>query len=69
MRIYALIIFIFFALVTHAQQPSSAELEKRKKGILESIKQTEQLLEATKTDKNATMGQLRALQSKLCFLL
>jgi hypothetical protein len=63
MRLYALIIFIFFALVSNAQQPSSADLEKRKQSILESIRQTEQLLEATKKDKNATMGQLRALQS------
>jgi septal ring factor EnvC (AmiA/AmiB activator) len=65
MRLYAFLIFIFFALPAFAQQPTSADLEKRKQSILESIRQTEQLLEATKKDKNATMGQLKALQTKL----
>ncbi|MGN6476986.1 MAG: murein hydrolase activator EnvC family protein, partial [Flavipsychrobacter sp.] len=65
MRLTAIVIFILFCLPVHAQQPTSAELEARRKSILESIRQTEEQLEATKNDKKATMGQLRALQSKL----
>ncbi|HEY1032757.1 MAG TPA: peptidoglycan DD-metalloendopeptidase family protein [Flavipsychrobacter sp.] len=66
MRITALIISILLALPVFAQQqPTKAELEKRRQSIMESIKETQQQLEATKKDKNATMGQLRALQSKL----
>lgn len=64
MRIVAVIIYLILSLKVSAQQ-TSAELEKRRQSILESIRQTEQLLEATKKDKNATMGELRALQSKL----
>ncbi len=65
MRITAFIICLLLSMPLFAQQPTAAELEKRRQSILESIKQTEQLLEATKNDKNATMGQLRALKSKL----
>lgn len=65
MRLTAIVIFILFCLPVYAQQPTSAELEARRKSILESIRQTEEQLEATKNDKKATMGQLRALQSKL----
>lgn len=46
-------------------QPTKAELEKRRQDIMEAIQQTEDQLEATKRDKNATIGQLRALQNKL----
>jgi murein hydrolase activator len=48
----------------HAQ-PTKAELEKRRQDIMEAIQQTQDQLEATKRDKNATIGQLRALQNKL----
>ncbi|RYD59362.1 MAG: peptidase M23 [Sphingobacteriales bacterium] len=66
MRIIALIIYILLALPALAQQqPSRSDLEKRRQSIMESIRITEQQLEATKKDKNATMGQLRALKSKL----
>lgn len=66
MRIIASFIFVLLvASVVHAQQPTRAELEKRRQGILESIKETQEQLEATKKDKSATMGQLRALQNKL----
>lgn len=47
------------------QQPSRSELEKRKAGILREISATQQMLKATQKDKNASMGQLRALQAKL----
>lgn len=65
MRIIALIIYILLALPVLAQQPTRADLEKRRQSIMETIRITEQQLEATKQDKNATMGQLRALKSKL----
>lgn len=47
------------------QQTSRAELESRRKQIIESLQETENQLAATKKDKSATMGQLRALQNKL----
>ncbi len=65
MRIVAILFIFFFPIYAMAQQPSRDDLVKRRQNILESIKQTEAQLEATKNDKNATMGQLRALQSKL----
>lgn len=65
MRYIAIVIFIILALPVLAQQPTRTELEKRRQSIMESIKQTEEQLEATKRDKNATIGQLRALQNKL----
>jgi septal ring factor EnvC (AmiA/AmiB activator) len=65
MRIIALAIVLLFSLKAAAQQPTRAELEKRRQAIMEAIRQTEEQLEATKKDKNATMGQLRALQNKL----
>lgn len=53
-------------LATAQQQPNSrTDLENRRKSIMESIRQTQQQLEITKQDKNATIGQLRALQNKL----
>lgn len=64
MRIIAVVICLILSFKVSAQQ-TSADLEKRRQSILESIRQTEQLLEATKKDKNATMGELRALQNKL----
>lgn len=65
MRIVAIIIYIVLALPVMAQQPTRADLEKRRQNIMEAIRITEQQLEATKNDKNATMGQLRALKNKL----
>jgi septal ring factor EnvC (AmiA/AmiB activator) len=67
MRVIALaIITILFSLCAVAQQqPSRADLEKRRQAIMEAIRQTQEQLETTKKDKNATMGQLRALQNKL----
>jgi septal ring factor EnvC (AmiA/AmiB activator) len=69
MRLKALIICILLPFVVMAQQPqpsaARAELENKRKQIMEAIKQTEDQLEATKKNKNATIGQLRALQAKL----
>lgn len=44
---------------------SKDTLIERRKAILQAIQETEQQLEAIKSDKKATMGQLRALQNKL----
>lgn len=63
MRIIAIIICIALSLPAIAQ--TREELEKRRQSIIEAIRITEQQLEATKKDKNATMGQLRALKNKL----
>lgn len=66
MRLAALLItLLILAQNTFAQQPTRAELEKRRQDIIQSINETEELLEATKKNKNATIGQLRALQNKL----
>ncbi|OSZ82371.1 hypothetical protein CAP35_03625 [Chitinophagaceae bacterium IBVUCB1] len=65
MRTIALLLIIILPIYAGAQQPSRDDLVKRRQSILESIKQTEAQLEATKNDKNATMGQLRALQNRL----
>lgn len=65
MRITALLLFVLFPVCMWGQQPTREDLVKRRQSIMESIKQTEAQLEATKQNKNATMGQLRALQSKL----
>ncbi|RYE25610.1 MAG: peptidase M23 [Sphingobacteriales bacterium] len=67
MRIIASFIFVLLVatVVFAQQQPTRADLEKRRQGILASIRETEEQLEATKKDKSATMGQLRALQNKL----
>lgn len=67
MRIKAIIVCLLLSLPVSAQQqqPSRSELESRKKQIMDAIHETEQQLEATKKDKNATLGQLRALQNKL----
>lgn len=66
MRLLAILIGVFFCMSAVAQQQASrAELEKRRAEILESIKQTENELAATRENKNATLSQLRALQAKL----
>jgi septal ring factor EnvC (AmiA/AmiB activator) len=57
-------IFMFIALAAGAQQ-SRSELEKRRQAIVESLKETQAQLEATKKDHKASMSQLNALQAKL----
>ena len=66
MRLVAILVFIVLSINASAQGGSSRdELEKRRLSILESIKQTEAELAATRENKQATMSQLRALQAKL----
>ena len=67
MRYAAVFLLLFVALTSRAQQPSAAraDLERRRQSIIESIKQSQQQLEETKANKNATLAELRALQSKL----
>lgn len=66
MRFLYIILFILVSFSMQAQQPvSRTDLEKRRASIMESIKETQEQLELTKQNKNATLSQLRALQSKL----
>lgn len=71
MRALLFIFFLFCSVAAIAQQQpvqysmSRAELEAKRKEIQNSINETERQLEAIKSDKQATMGQLRALQNKL----
>ena len=67
MRLLVTIICVALYLPVAAQQGSAsrADLEYKRKQLMDAIKQTEQQLEATKQDKKATLGQLRALQNKL----
>src|SRR5438552_2912966 len=66
MRILATIIctVLFFSAIAQ-QQPNRADLEKRRQAIMEAIRQTEEQLEATKKNKNASLSQLQALKNKL----
>ncbi|MFT4061232.1 MAG: peptidoglycan DD-metalloendopeptidase family protein [Edaphocola sp.] len=68
MRLYVVAILFFLCLPLHsvwAQQPSRADLERRRTNLLNEISATQQQLEATKQDKKATLGQLRALTAQL----
>lgn len=65
MRYTLLVLFLVFTILAHGQQPSRAELEKRRQRIIENIKQAEEQLANTQQTKKVTMGQLRAIQSKL----
>lgn len=65
MRYFLTFILLFSVLLAGAQQPTRAELETRRKQILSTIKETEDRLADTRKDTKATMGQLRAIQSKL----
>src|ERR1700761_8974999 len=44
---------------------SKDELVAKRKELMDAINETENQLAAIKKDKNATLGQLRALQNKL----
>jgi septal ring factor EnvC (AmiA/AmiB activator) len=76
MRIALFIICFIFSLSAYSQQPGGGhntvqysmtkeEMMAKRKEIQDAIKETEKQLEAIKNDKQATMGQLRALQNKL----
>jgi len=64
MRFLFVVLFCFFSFSVAAQQTRS-DLEKRREGILQAIRETQEQLELTRKDKNATLAELRALQSKL----
>ncbi len=69
MRNAILIILVFLSSAAWAQRevqyPSKDTLMARRKELMEAIQETERQLQAIKSDKQATIGQLRALQSKL----
>lgn len=65
MRIKLFVVLLIVSYHAVAQQPTRAELEQRRKSILESIKQAETQLASTQKTTKVTMGQLRAIQSKL----
>lgn len=72
MRIASLIFCLLLSFAGMAQQtiqgytpPTKAQLEAKRKEILDAINETEKQLEAIKSDKKATLGQLHALQNKL----
>jgi septal ring factor EnvC (AmiA/AmiB activator) len=68
-KIVALVLLLLtYSLCSPAQvqySMSRAELEAKRKEIQNSINETERQLEAIKSDKKTSMGQLRALQNKL----
>ncbi len=68
MRIISFLICVMFAFNGLAQQPgqySRADLESRKQQIQAEIDDAQRQLDETKKNKNATMGQLHALENKL----
>lgn len=71
MRIFVTAILLVLSAAAMAQpgqvqySMSKDTLIQRRKAIMEAINETERQLEAIKSDKQATMGQLRALQNKL----
>lgn len=70
MRSIVLFILLFLSFAADAQTreviyPPKDTLLARRKQIMAAIEETERELQAIKSDKQATIGQLRALQSKL----
>lgn len=70
MRRVCVALFVFLSVTAIGQQQvqytmSKEQLEAKRKEILDAINETERQLDAIKSDKKATMGQLRALQNKL----
>ena len=70
MRISSFLVVVLLPFCAAAQQqsytpPTKAQLETKRKEIMDAINETERQLDAIKNDKKATMGQLRALQNKL----
>lgn len=70
MRIIFGILLVFLSVTAHGQAQvqyaqSKDTLIARRKAIMDAINETEKQLAAIKNDKQATMGQLRALQNKL----
>jgi murein hydrolase activator len=71
MRVVLLFAFLLLSVTTFAQvqyvtlQPTKAQLEAKRKEIQDAISETEKELDAIKSNKKATMGELSALQNKL----
>jgi len=70
MRRILFIILVFLSSATWAQREPARDtlkdaLMRRRKELMSAIQETEQQLQSIKNDKQATMGQLRALQNKL----
>jgi murein hydrolase activator len=70
MRIIILFLLVFLSVSVQGQAQvqyaqSKDTLIARRKAIMDAINETEKQLAAIKNDKQATMGQLRALQNKL----
>lgn len=70
MRSIVLFILLLLSFAADAQTreviyPPKDTLLARRKQIMAAIEETERELQAIKSDKQATIGQLRALQSKL----
>ncbi len=69
MRNILVVILVFLSSAAFAQRevvyPSKDTLMARRKQIMQAIEETEKELMAIKNDKQATLGQLRALQNKL----
>jgi septal ring factor EnvC (AmiA/AmiB activator) len=65
MRYVAIVIITLLSFRTAFAQQSRADLERRRQAILQSIRESQEQLEETKKNKNATLSQLRALQAKL----
>ena len=66
-RAAVLLYLVAVCLPAFAQQTSSsvADLKRRREAIIASIQESQEELATTRKDKNATLSQLRALQSKL----
>ncbi len=65
MRYRCLLILLFISNIAFAQPSSRSELEGKRKDILQSIRETQQQLDATRSDRKASVTELRALQAKL----
>jgi septal ring factor EnvC (AmiA/AmiB activator) len=65
MRYIIITLCLLCSVSAFAQQQSRADLEAKKKEIMDAINETQRQLDETKQNKNATIGQLRALQNKL----
>src|SRR6185312_8313022 len=58
-----LLLLVFSPLLCFSQ--NKAQLEKEKQQSISKIKETEKIIEETKTQKNATIGQLSLINNEL----
>ncbi|HTN46813.1 MAG TPA: peptidoglycan DD-metalloendopeptidase family protein [Flavipsychrobacter sp.] len=66
-RVCSLLILLCYSAATFGQQPGASrnELENRRKSIINSIRETQAQLDVTRSDRKASVTELRALQAKL----